>query len=92
MSMMRTFATVAFIVAAVGLSQSSNAQTGAAPQKPPQGDVCWQNAATGAPVPKENLVPNGATQDRTDPDHASLTTTATVATPLGEPRSQTPQP
>ncbi len=31
MSMMRTFATVAFIVAAAGFSQSSNAQTSAAP-------------------------------------------------------------
>jgi hypothetical protein len=71
MNMMRTFATVAFIVAAVGSSQSSNAQTGAAPQKPPQADVCWQNAATGQPVPKENLVPNGTRQDPTDPDHAS---------------------
>jgi hypothetical protein len=71
MNMMRRFGTVAFIVAAVGLSQSSNAQTGAAPQKTPQADVCWQNAATGKPVPKENLVPNGATLDPTDPDRAS---------------------
>src|SRR5271154_5285655 len=71
MSVMRTFATVAFFVAAVGLSRSSNAQTGTAPQKPPQTGVCWQDAATGQPVPKENLVPNGATQDRTDPNRAS---------------------
>jgi hypothetical protein len=94
MSMMRTFATIAFIVAAVGLSQSLNAQTGAAAQKPPQGDVCWQNAATGQPVPNENLVPNGATQDRTDPDNASVTTSATIEAdnplnPTGNPAPQT---
>ncbi|HXN19613.1 MAG TPA: hypothetical protein VN875_14850 [Candidatus Binatus sp.] len=55
--MKRTFATVAFIAAAVGSSQSSNAQTGTAQQKPLQGDVCWQNTATGQPVPKKDLVP-----------------------------------
>jgi uncharacterized repeat protein (TIGR01451 family) len=33
--------------------------------------VCWINAKTGAPVPKEKLVPNGTHQDPTDPDRAS---------------------
>ncbi len=68
MSMMRRFATVAFIVAAVGLGQSSNAQTGAAPQKPPQTGVCWINVETGKPVPNDDLVPQDA--KFTDPEHA----------------------
>jgi len=50
-----------------------------------QTGVCWINAKTGAPVRKENLVPNGATQDPTDPDRASATVRTEPEGPLTGP-------
>ena len=63
-----------------GARQPANAQTG----------VCWQNAATGQPIPNGNLVPSGATQDPSDPDRASQTTIATVE--AGNPLNPTSNP
>jgi len=48
MSMMRTFAAVAFVVATLCISQSSYAQTTTNAENP---CVCWIDAKTGKPVP-----------------------------------------
>ena len=58
---------IGFAVAALSLgvaatySQTASAQTAS---------VCWINAKTGTPVPNSALVPNGSTQDSSDPNHS----------------------
>ena len=59
MSMMRTFATVAFIVAAFSISQSSYAQTTTNAENPC--GCVWRDAKTGEPVASGPILPAGTT-------------------------------